>query len=181
MATTTNFGWTTPDDTDLVKDGASAIRTLGSAIDTTMLDVRQIVQVVRATDAIQRTTTSTSYVDANLSVTITPVYSSSRLILVYTAYGQMNAGTTGDQRWSVIITDSSNTALSGAEGTQLGVSFGSTVTSVADAVNIWGYVEPGSTSALTYKVRFKSSNASNTAVLVNPNTTAQLYAIEVAA
>ena len=35
MATTTNYGWTTPNDTDLVKDGAAAIRTLGSAVDTT--------------------------------------------------------------------------------------------------------------------------------------------------
>lgn len=35
MPTTTNYSWTTPADTDLVKDGASAIRTLGSAIDTT--------------------------------------------------------------------------------------------------------------------------------------------------
>ena len=35
MATTTNYGWTTPNDTDLVKDGAAAIRTLGSSIDTT--------------------------------------------------------------------------------------------------------------------------------------------------
>ena len=36
MATTTNYGWETPDDTDLVKDGAAAIRTLGNSIDTTM-------------------------------------------------------------------------------------------------------------------------------------------------
>lgn len=36
MATTTNYGWTTPDDTSLVKDGASAIRTLGSSIDSTL-------------------------------------------------------------------------------------------------------------------------------------------------
>jgi hypothetical protein len=36
MATTTNYGWTTPDDTSLVKDGASAIRTLGSSIDTSL-------------------------------------------------------------------------------------------------------------------------------------------------
>jgi hypothetical protein len=35
MATTTNYAWATPDDTDLVKDGAAAIRTLGSSIDTT--------------------------------------------------------------------------------------------------------------------------------------------------
>ena len=38
MPTTTNFGWTTPADTDLVKDGASAIRTLGTAIDTTVFN-----------------------------------------------------------------------------------------------------------------------------------------------
>lgn len=36
MATTTNYGWTTPDDTALVKDGAAAIRSLGSAIDTSL-------------------------------------------------------------------------------------------------------------------------------------------------
>lgn len=35
MATTTNYGWETPDDTDLVKDGAAAIRTLGNSVDTT--------------------------------------------------------------------------------------------------------------------------------------------------
>lgn len=39
MATTTNFGWETPDDTDLVKDGAAAIRTLGQSIDTSMMDL----------------------------------------------------------------------------------------------------------------------------------------------
>ena len=39
MANTTNFGWETPDDTDLVKDGAAAIRTLGQAIDTSMQDL----------------------------------------------------------------------------------------------------------------------------------------------
>ena len=35
MANTTNYNWETPDDTDLVKDGAAAIRTLGSSVDTT--------------------------------------------------------------------------------------------------------------------------------------------------
>lgn len=40
MATTTNFNWSTPDDTSLVKDGAAAIRTLGSSIDTSMADLK---------------------------------------------------------------------------------------------------------------------------------------------
>lgn len=39
MPTTSNFGWTTPADTDLVKDGALAIRTLGNGIDTSFLDL----------------------------------------------------------------------------------------------------------------------------------------------
>lgn len=40
MPTTSNFGWTTPADTDLVKDGALAIRTLGNGIDTSMVDLK---------------------------------------------------------------------------------------------------------------------------------------------
>ena len=40
MANTTNFNWETPDDTDLVKDGALAIRTLGSSIDTSFVDLK---------------------------------------------------------------------------------------------------------------------------------------------
>jgi len=45
MATTTNYGWTTPDDTALVKDGASAIRSLGSAIDSTVYSKLGLVHI----------------------------------------------------------------------------------------------------------------------------------------
>ena len=40
MATTTNFSWATPDDSANVKDGASAIRSLGTAIDTSLVDLK---------------------------------------------------------------------------------------------------------------------------------------------
>tara|TARA_R110000822_G_scaffold196107_2_gene334197 strand:+ start:554 stop:1378 length:825 start_codon:yes stop_codon:yes gene_type:complete len=40
MATTTNFGWDTPDDTDLVKDGAAAIRTALDGVDTSFVDLK---------------------------------------------------------------------------------------------------------------------------------------------
>ena len=39
MATTPNFSWPTPDNTDLVKNGALAIRTLGDAIDASLVDL----------------------------------------------------------------------------------------------------------------------------------------------
>lgn len=39
MANSTNFGWSMPDNTSLVKDGALAIRTLGNAIDSSFVGV----------------------------------------------------------------------------------------------------------------------------------------------
>ncbi|NCW67280.1 MAG: hypothetical protein EBV86_01755 [Marivivens sp.] len=55
MATTTNFGWETPDDTDYVKDGAAAMRTLGNSIDTSFVDLKggttgQILSKASGTD-----------------------------------------------------------------------------------------------------------------------------------
>ena len=55
MATTTNFGWTTPDNTGYVKDGALAIRTLGNSIDTSLVDLKggttgQLLAKASATD-----------------------------------------------------------------------------------------------------------------------------------
>ena len=41
MATTTpNFGWVVPTSTDLVKDGATAIETLGDSIDASLVDLK---------------------------------------------------------------------------------------------------------------------------------------------
>jgi ribosomal protein L27 len=39
MATSPNYGWSEPDNTSLVKDGALAMRTLGNAIDTSVWNV----------------------------------------------------------------------------------------------------------------------------------------------
>ena len=55
MPSTTNFGWTTPADTDLVKDGAAAIRTLGNGVDSSFVDLKggttgQILSKNSATD-----------------------------------------------------------------------------------------------------------------------------------
>jgi len=55
MPTTSNFGWTTPADTDLVKDGAAAIRTLGNGVDSSFVDLKggtsgQILAKNSATD-----------------------------------------------------------------------------------------------------------------------------------
>jgi hypothetical protein len=137
MATTTNYSWTTPDDTDLVKDGAAAIRSLGTAIDTTvftnagaaiaksLIDAEGDLIVGDAADAVQRlavgsngnvltvdttvdgkikwaapagggkvlqvvqdeettgvSSSTATYVDTGLSVTITPSSVSSKVLIL---------------------------------------------------------------------------------------------------
>jgi hypothetical protein len=72
MATTTNYGWTTPDDTALVKDGASAIRTLGSAVDTSLAGLK--TATMSSVDAAVNNPAGTTYAASagtDPSVTIT--------------------------------------------------------------------------------------------------------------
>jgi hypothetical protein len=72
MATTTNYGWDTPDDTDLVKDGAAAIRTLGSSIDTTTKNLNP-----------QTTTGALAYRSATANVnTALPIGSAGQVLTV---------------------------------------------------------------------------------------------------
>lgn len=66
MATTTNYGWTTPDDSAYVKDGAAAIRSLGTAVDGALYPVNYI-----ALNAQTGTTYTLALTDATKTVTLT--------------------------------------------------------------------------------------------------------------
>jgi len=59
MATSPNYGWLEPDNTDLVKNGALAIRTLGNAIDTTMATMTPKSTVTTKGDLVAATAAST--------------------------------------------------------------------------------------------------------------------------
>jgi hypothetical protein len=63
MATTTTYGWTTPDDTSLVKDGASAIRSLGSAIDSNLTNKLCILKKTADQSTNNATNTSITFDD----------------------------------------------------------------------------------------------------------------------
>jgi hypothetical protein len=134
----------------------------------------KILQVVRATDATARTTTSTSSVDASISVTITPKKSTSAVLLIWSFRGTHY--TTSDFAL-FSITDSSNNNISGAE---FGVLGSNTTSRVDSSITLIGYATPGTTSATTYKGRFRVET-NGTAELRNNLQTGQLFAIEVAA
>ena len=160
---------------DLVANYPGVSLALANHIDT----IGKILQVVRATDVTQRDTTSTSFVDVTgMSVTITPQKIDSALMIIANFMHFQQGGAT-DTRGDFQLTDSSNATISGAEQLVSGLS--SVNTSSLRSINMIGYVEPATLSAVTYKLRFSTRNSSSTATVYNNINTGQMYAIEVSA
>jgi hypothetical protein len=144
----------------------------------------KILQIVRATDSTNRSTTSTSYVDVTgMSVTITPQKSDSAILLL-ASFRADTTWTTGDiGRGFYQITDNSNNALSGAQEQAFGTRnvTGTGSRDFNGPVTIVARDTPAILTATTYKLRFRSDSSDVTTRAVNAANTGQMYAIEVSA
>ena len=129
MATTTNFGWTTPDNTGYVKDGALAIRTLGSAIDTSLVDLKggTTSQVLSKTSNTDMDFTWVSLTGMTLLSTTTLTGSSTSISVTPTGYAEISvvvSGVTNGSNGNLFMGINSDTtaanyvqAFYGTEGT----------------------------------------------------------------
>jgi|21_taG_2_1085346.scaffolds.fasta_scaffold161493_2 hypothetical protein len=138
-----------------------------------------ILQVVTATTTTEVTTTSTSFVAINdLTLSITPSSTSSKIFLVLTVPHYLGAGSSGYHA-------SSNIFRGSVSGTSLGNAnwgFGSVFVTNSSAVvgNVSGnYLDsPNTTSAQTYTVGFRVNGGTGYAMINNQRGT--LTAMEVA-
>jgi hypothetical protein len=174
MATTTNFGWETPDDTDLVKDGAAAMRTLGNAIDTSLVDLKggttgQVLAKASNTDMDFSWTTDATGIPATIFdakgdiIAATAADTASRLAVgtngqVLTAdstaaTGLKWASSAAGANWSLV--NAGGTALTGA----------ATVTvsgiSGADKIMVLIHYASGASASREIGFRFNTDTASN--------------------
>jgi hypothetical protein len=167
MAVTPNYSWPVPVNTDLVKDGADAIKDLGDAIDATVfgLGMGAVLQVKSVTKTTTFSTTSTSFVDiTDLTLTITPT-SASNLILVMVQISGIgedvsDGGTVGFQiirgATAIGINTNSSDATSRFTGMlsqrNLGPSTGALFNAGANHLD-----SPATTSATTYKIQGRTA------------------------
>lgn len=143
MATTTNFGWETPDDTDLVKDGAAAIRTALGGVDTSFVDLKggttgQVLSKASNTDldyswiaapsgAVTIAQIATGTLPSASSLSLTGLSSYDTLII------RLDSVTMATSNASVMMTINSDTAanyelVGGYNQTTYSVGFGTTST-----------------------------------------------------
>ena len=117
----------------------------------------RILQVIEsANDSTLRTTTSLTYADSGLTLTITPQATSNKILCVYMINGYVSAATTGlgirlARGSTAIATD-----LDNGYGSNSGNAFNSTLF----------YIDsPATTSATTYKIQYNRNQGTGTAYM----------------
>jgi hypothetical protein len=170
MPNTTNFGWATPADTDLVKDGAAAIRTLGSSIDTSLVDLKggttgQVLTKASNTDLDFSFTTPTDQI---------PLTTKGDLVTFDTADVRLGVGANGTVltansatgtglEWAAPAAAVSSYTLLNAGGTALTGATTITVSSLSGYNDLHIYFDGASTASgsADISIRFNSDSGTN--------------------
>ena len=146
-----------------------------------------IIQVQSANKTDTATTASTSWTDTGLQVIITPTAASSKVFLMATFGSGLNtAGYT--THWKIDGTTTTSVGDAGGSAVQSGTATKNDHTYGVES-NAFNFMDsPNSTSAITYKLQFKSTTALCNVYLNRPgnqdgntsNTVANLTAMEIA-
>jgi hypothetical protein len=139
MANTTNFNWETPDDTDLVKDGAAAMRTLGNSIDTSFVDLKggttgQVLAKASGTDLDYTWTTPTSAVQFAPNLAINGAFIVNQR--GYTSTTNLASGAYGFDRWKSNYTNTALTFTAGINSTTVTISTSGGLQQVVERENV---------------------------------------------
>jgi len=155
MATSPNYSWPEPDNTDLVKNGALAIRTMGNAIDTTMATMVPKTIIDAKGDIIAGTAADTA---ARLAVgTNGQVLKANSATATGLEWASDSAGmtnpmtTTGDTIYS----------SSGSTPARLGIGSTGQVLTVASGVPSWATPSAGGGMTLLSTTAITAANAIN--------------------
>lgn len=188
MPTTTNFGWTTPADTDLVKDGAAAIRTLGNGIDTSLLDLKggttgQVLAKASNSDLDFTWATDASGIpatifDAKGDLIVASAADTAARLAVGTNGHVLTADSTASNgvKWAA-VSSGSNWSLLNSGGTNLTAAATITVSGISSANRILIGISNASSANASAMItfRFNSDTGSNYFSFQTDNTATATY------
>lgn len=136
-----------------------------------------VLQVVHASYSTQTTTSSSTYADTGLSVTITPKSTSSKVLISVAQQGILKLGGTSESACSLRLVRGSTTILQW--GLYLAYT-GSTASNSESASTVY-LDSPSTTSATTYKTTFATTtNGSGTIDCQRDGVTSTIVAMEIA-
>ena len=134
----------------------------------------KVLQVVTATSSTQKTTTGTSLVDTNLSASITPSSTSSKIFISCTQIIQVynSGGNYGTGLWKIVQTiGGSNTDITTGGGSESGnvftYDYGGSGINIFRPTNYTLLVSPNTTSTITYKTQIAKGTHGGSQVNAN--------------
>ena len=158
-----------------VKDGAIASSFISG------LTTGKVLQVVGATSSTEQQTTSTSYVDiTNLTVSITPSATTSKVLIFYTDTTKTlrSSDVSSGNVFIQLLRDSTSIAVK--EAGFYDSAGGNGTKSLYNGEALIHLDSPSSTSAITYKIQIKASSSTTVESQYNDNT-ASIIAMEIGA
>jgi len=138
----------------------------------------KVLQVVNATYSTATNTSSNSFVNTGLSASITPLFSTSKILVIVDQGGCFqNGGATNAQFKLQLIRGSTSVIVfdfgAGYSGTTAPINVGSISTNYLDS--------PATTSTLTYQTQFLSYSNSTPVTVQTNGTTSTITLMEIAA
>ena len=143
----------------MIIDGTNGL-TFNNA--TTQASAGQILQVVNATTSTQASSSNSTYVDTNLTATITPKFSTSKILVIVHQNGLRKTVASVDNSMGLKIVRNSTSICQIAldsfyTGTALGIHGQTLSTTYLDS--------PATTSATTYKTQFNDNSGTGSAIV----------------
>ena len=154
---------------------ASGVLTNCTGVVSGALPAGSVLQVVNATCSTQTQSSSTSYADTGLTVSITPKFSTSKILVIANMVGMGSTSASNGIALNVmrgatqIIEFEKEAAYAGAVTVEIGV--GGTGCSYLDS--------PATTSATTYKVQFKRTTGAGNVFIMLSSGTATITVMEI--
>ena len=138
----------------------------------------KVLQVVNATTSTTASNSTTTYVDTNLTATITPLFATSKILVIVAVNGlEKGAGNSGNSVALKLVRNSTDlitfNRYAGYTNSLLFLESASGVTNYLDS--------PATTSATTYKCQFKNEVAASYVYVQGNNDVSTMTLMEIAA
>jgi hypothetical protein len=142
------------------------------------LPTGSVLQVVNATNTVQASNSTTTYSDTNLTATITPLFATSKILVIATVNGiEKTAGSSVNGCMLKLVRNSTDLIIfnqyAGYTNSAMNLIVPSGVTNYLDS--------PATTSATTYKCQFRNATASAIIYVQSNNDVSTMTLMEIAA
>lgn len=146
------------------------------ALPANVIGAGAVLQVVNATTATQASASTTTYVDTNLTATITPTSSTNKILVLVSQNGVYKTSANGGNGVNLRLVKNSTALITFVFG---GAYTGTTVENTQAASTCY-LDSPATTSATTYKTQLASYSNAATAYVQAYNETSTITLLEIA-